>query len=483
MMKKYIVFTLLFSLAGMSISVQAMKRKGGGEERHGSGGKKIGGNSKKIKATKCSICLEQGAKEVNLQILSCGHEFHAKCLGDYIRDAFGSSNSNFDELKCPLFSSACVGVLTREQIDRFTSSSSSSPAATPGNSDILAFFDERAAERANPTVIIRQKPDAATLSAIAAGYLQICPGCKRTTSRIDGCNRMTCSIGEGGCGVDYCYACGTGYNPLINNGIGWGARACACPHFPGAGWAAEPIPMPGAHGGARPQVNLIAMAIINAVREGHLAVVQALLAGGIEVNTQNNYGWTALHMAANQGRLEIVQALLATPGIQVNTPDNEGWMPLHRAAHQGHLAAVQALIAAPGIQVNTPDNEGWMPLHRAAHQGHLAVVQALLAAPGIQVNTPDNEGLTGLHWAAHQGHLAVVQELLTAGMQVNTPDNEGLTALHEAAMRGHLGVVQELLAAGAQVNTPDNLGMTALHRAAHQGRLAVVAALLMAGAQ
>ena len=234
MMKKYIVFTLLLSLVDMSISVQAMD----GEERRGGG---------ETSATKCSICQDE---DVDLQTLSCGHEFHAECLGHYIRDAFSRSNTNFDKLKCPESSShgsACAGVLTREEIDRFTSSSSSSAA---GNEAILEFFHQRAAERASPTVIIRQKPDAATLSAIAAGYLQICPGCKRTTSRIDGCNHITCSTDDGGCGVHYCYVCATPYNPLINNGIGWEARACACPHFPGPGWAAGPIPVPDGHGGA-----------------------------------------------------------------------------------------------------------------------------------------------------------------------------------------------------------------------------------------
>ena len=467
MMKKYIVFTLLLPLVGMSISLQAM----GGEERR---------SGKRIKVTKCSICLDEGAEEGNLQTLSCGDEFHAECLGRYIRNAFSRSNTNFDQLKCPLFSTRCKRFLTREEINVFISSSSSLSSSTASNEDILAFFDQRAAERANPTVIIRQKPDAATLAEIAAGYLQICPGCNRTTSRIDGCNHITCSTDDGGCGVHYCYVCATPYNPLINNGIGWEARACACPHFPGPGWAAGPIPVPDGHGGARPQVN--PMALINAARTGHLAAVQALIAAPlIQINTQNNQGWTALYVAANQGHLAVVQALLAAPGIQVNIQNNTGWTALHWAANEGHLELVQALIADPRIQVNTPDNEGNTALHWAGDQGNLAVVQALLAAPGIQVNTPDNRGNTALHWAATAGDLEVVRELLAAGAQVNTQSNRGSTALHWAARKGHLAVVHPLIAApGIQVNTQNNTGYTPLHWAARQGDLEVVEALIAA---
>ena len=424
MMKKYIVFTLLLSLVGMNISIQAMQGRGGSKER---------------RVEQCSICQEE---DVDLQTLSCGHEFHAECLGGYIRDAFSRSNTNFDKLKCPLFSSACAGVLTREEINDLTSSPSSLSSSTASNNDILAFFDQRAAERASPTVIIRQKPDAATLAAIAAGHLQICPRCSRRAHRLDGCNHMTCSTDDGGCGAHYCYVCAKAYNPEINGGIDWEARACACPHFPGAGWAAEPIPVPDGHGGARPQVNHLAL--INAAMRGQLAVVQALLAApGIQVNTQNYRGWTALYWAADQGHLEVVQALLAAPGIQVNTPNNTGYTALHWASDQGHLAVVQALLAAPGIRVNTQNNTGLTALHMAVREGHLAVVQELLGA-GAQVNTQDNEGLTPLHWAASEGDLEIIQALLEAGIQVNSRDNLGLTTRDKAVQREFQEIVDAI---------------------------------------
>ena len=469
-MKKYIVLTLLFlSLLGMNISVQAMQ--GGGKSRRGEGG------GEETSATKCAIC--QGEEKVDLQTLGCGHEFHAECLGGYIQSAFGSGDTNFDRLKCPLFSSACVGVLTREQIDRFTSSSSSSPAATPGNTAILAFFDQRADERANPPVVVVIEADAAELAEIKAGNLQICPGCSRRAHRLDGCNHMTCSTGEGGCGVHYCYPCGKAYNRAINGGQGWEARACACPHYPG--WAPEPIPVPGAHGAALQQANPIAL--INAAALGDLFTVRALLAmPQADVNTPSPFGMTALHWAAENGHLAVVQALLAAPGIQVNTQNAHGNTALHWAARQGHLAVVQALLEAPGIQVNTPDHEGLTPLHWAAEQGNLAVVNALLRA-GAGVNIQDASGNTALHNAAREGHLPVVNALLaTPGILVNRQNARDWTAFDVAAHYGHLPVFQALLAAGADVSTPDTDGNTALHRAAREGRLRVVQALIAAGA-
>ncbi len=449
----------------MNISVLAMKRGGGSQATQ----------------EQCAICLEEETTGNDLQALTCGQTFHAECLGRYIQSAYGSVNTNFDQLRCPNFSShglACAGVLTRDEIDQFTSlsaSSSSSSAGAPGNAAILAFYDERVAKRANPRAIVRISPDTAELVEIAAGNLQICPDCDGRAHRLDGCNHMTCSIDEGGCGMEYCYPCGTGYNPTIDGGIGWGARACACPHWPGD--ESEPIPLADGYGGALPQFNPAALR--NSAALGDLFTVRALLAmPQADVNIQNARSWTALHLAARAGNLEVVRELLLV-GANVNIQENEGFTALHLAADAGHLAIVQALLAAHGIQVNTPDNQGRTALHWAANQGHLAVVQALLAAHGIQVNTPDNQGYTALQWTAENGHLELVQALLTApDILVNTQNAHIWTALHSAASKGRLEVVTALLAApGILVNTQDNLGDTARDKAVGNGHAAIVTAI------
>ena len=42
--------------------------------------------------------------------------------------------------------------------------------------------------------------------------------------------------------------------------------------------------------------------------------------------SQMSNGFTALHLAAQEGRLEVVKALLAQ-GATVNTPNTQGWTP------------------------------------------------------------------------------------------------------------------------------------------------------------
>ena len=59
---------------------------------------------------------------------------------------------------------------------------------------------------------------------------------------------------------------------------------------------------------------------------------------------------TALHLAANKGYYEIVQALI-NRGALVDARDEQGATPLHLAANNGYLIVVQELIRA-GADVN-----------------------------------------------------------------------------------------------------------------------------------
>src|SRR3990167_6855357 len=69
-----------------------------------------------------------------------------------------------------------------------------------------------------------------------------------------------------------------------------------------------------------------AQQLIAAAEEGHVNTVKELLAApGINVNTQSNYGTTALIIAALNGYENVVKELLAAPSINVNLQNNYGF--------------------------------------------------------------------------------------------------------------------------------------------------------------
>jgi ankyrin repeat protein len=179
----------------------------------------------------------------------------------------------------------------------------------------------------------------------------------------------------------------------------------------------------------------------NAVREGNLESIKALIAAGADVNAKSELGMTVLMRAATFGKVDVVKALIAA-GANVNAKDNDGQTALMRAAYDelvGHedsdgADCIEALIAA-GVNVNEKDNRSETALMRAAHGGNADSVRALIAA-GADVNAKKENGDLVLITAAcsAKGAFDKVRALITAGADVNTRDSSGNTAL---ALSGH----------------------------------------------
>jgi hypothetical protein len=103
---------------------------------------------------------------------------------------------------------------------------------------------------------------------------------------------------------------------------------------------------------------------------------QQMLQDQVNVNMQDNYGWTALHYAAWSGHDKVVEILLQHHA-DVNKQDNDGSTALHRAAWSGHDKVVEILLQHHA-DVNKQDKYESTALHRAALSGHCEVITMLL---------------------------------------------------------------------------------------------------------
>jgi ankyrin repeat protein len=138
-------------------------------------------------------------------------------------------------------------------------------------------------------------------------------------------------------------------------------------------------------------------------------VVQALLAANADINggcvcrgtfalgpAEEVYnrasGYTALGLAVSTGRVEVVQALLATnaqraanPSIAVNAKQAGGNTPLTLAAAKGRADVVRLLLAAKA-DVSVMDDSGKTALMLALENDHPEVAELLSSAtvPGRQ---------------------------------------------------------------------------------------------------
>ena len=221
--------------------------------------------------------------------------------------------------------------------------------------------------------------------------------------------------------------------------------------------------------------------------DGEVRLVQGLIAQGAEVDWHNaeQGGMTALHAATQQGKVAVVDALIAA-GCQVEAESSEGATACYMAALNNQVEVLRRLIRA-GADVNRAVSQSpcTRPLGIAAEQGNVDAIDCLLAA-GALVDARNSEGATALLTGSQQGKLEAVRSLIRAGADVNlvfTLKGTSVTALMQASQCNHPSVVEALLEAGADANfaNPGD-GFTALMVACYNGSEASVRALLAGGA-
>ena len=150
----------------------------------------------------------------------------------------------------------------------------------------------------------------------------------------------------------------------------------------------------------------------------------------------------ALMQSAFAGNLDAIQALVAG-GLSVDTRDSEKHTPLMWAAFNGHTPVVRCLLDQ-GAKLDARDESGRTALLYAS-SGPFAETVELLLKKGAEVNVQGTlEGFTALMTAAAEGQEKVVRLLLSHGADPSLKDKDGDTAESFATQKGH-PVVAELL--------------------------------------
>ena len=228
-----------------------------------------------------------------------------------------------------------------------------------------------------------------------------------------------------------------------------------------------------------------ATALMVAVQHGRADVLGVLLAvpsAASLVEAADARGWCALHWAAQLGDEPIARALLEAASARALEACADGvGTPLMVAAENAHPAVIEALLAR-GARVDATDAQGWCALAIASGKGHAQIVSQLLGARADVNQAGTMSRRTPLMAAAQSGHAAVASLLLAARADANGADASGVSALMLSAKNGHAPLVGALLAAGARADAADAAGQTALVLNAKAGDVRIAALLLEHGA-
>ncbi|KAL4820369.1 ankyrin repeat-containing domain protein [Aspergillus spinulosporus] len=163
----------------------------------------------------------------------------------------------------------------------------------------------------------------------------------------------------------------------------------------------------------------------------------------------NEYGDTAIHLAVQNKREDIVRDMLECGRLDVNITDSVGRTPLHEAAAGcDDTGLIELLLAQDGINGNCQTSStGATPLMITKSPRRMEV---LLAHPGIEIDLVDDFGWSALGYTAWRGDLECARELLQHGARPDLQDTDGYTPINRAEQAKQWDMVKLLESAIGQ---------------------------------
>ncbi|RDI48075.1 ankyrin repeat domain-containing protein [Aquicella lusitana] len=174
-------------------------------------------------------------------------------------------------------------------------------------------------------------------------------------------------------------------------------------------------------------------ALYFAVVSGDTRKVAALLTSPtLETNALIANDYSALYVAVLRGHEPIVRLLLNDKRIRVNQPvggknKKSGYTALHLAAHSGDVDILTALMEHPDIRINyQQEKTGLTQLHMAVISENIDAVRLFLKNKYIKLDIPSKEdadiypaGKTALCYAMELDELEIATELFAYGADLS----------------------------------------------------------------
>ncbi|XP_055621536.1 transient receptor potential cation channel subfamily A member 1 isoform X2 [Toxorhynchites rutilus septentrionalis] len=265
-----------------------------------------------------------------------------------------------------------------------------------------------------------------------------------------------------------------------------------------------------------------------AAARNRVSILSFIHVQGGDLNAQDMFGNTPLHVAVENDALDAMEHLLQIP-VVTNILNEKKLAPVHLATElnkvkclqvmgkfrdvidiqQGgehgrtalHLAAIydneecaRILISEFGACPRKPCNNGYYPIHEAAKNASSKTMEVFFQwgeSKGCtreeMISFYDSEGNVPLHSAVHGGDIKAVELCLKSGAKISTQQHDLSTPVHLAAAQGAIEIVKLMFLMQPQekrisLNCTDIQKMTPLHCAAMFDHPEIVEYLVREGA-
>lgn len=202
---------------------------------------------------------------------------------------------------------------------------------------------------------------------------------------------------------------------------------------------------------------------------GCLDLVKLLVECGAQIDPKDSNGFTPLHYALQNNRLEIV-ALFIQYGINLNEPSYKNETPLHTSV-QYYMSNITLsdqiiiLLLSNGayFSLASQNSSGYTPFELACELGKAKLVDLFVkfCLSGDKLELVKKFSNKCLLIAAKNGHDEIIRIILIYDLvDLNFSTKEG-SALHEACRAGRLQTVKLLLECGIDINLKNSNSQSA----------------------
>ena len=226
--------------------------------------------------------------------------------------------------------------------------------------------------------------------------------------------------------------------------------------------------------------------LIHTASNGYFKAARILIDKGAIVDTQNDKGETALHIASEKCHINYIKYILGEAKAKVGIRDKKGDTVLHKAAgskeeqFQETIRILVKYFKEQKVEIDILNDEKFTALHIAAGIGKIDTIRMLIQN-NADIYARDERNQNVLHKAAN--HPDAIKELVKFMIGkgeniINEMDNQGETALNTSVVAGNLESVEVLINNGANAFHLNKKKKTLLHMAAEKGFLEIVKKLV-----
>ncbi|MBU0633258.1 ankyrin repeat domain-containing protein [bacterium] len=183
-----------------------------------------------------------------------------------------------------------------------------------------------------------------------------------------------------------------------------------------------------------------------------------------KVNVLDDKGFSPLHYAADNNRLDIVKYLVEN-GALIDAKASTGTTALiftSDGKEPANLDIVKYLLIK-GADINAKENSGHTPLSAALYAKNKDTAKFLIDK-GADLETRGYNGWTPFLYASYYGVTDIVKYLVEKKVDINARSLTGETALILAAWDAKPDTVEYLLSIGMDAQAKNNLGESALDK-------------------